>query len=60
MGGVPEKLSGSELGNEGDELTILKECIQCACDNKRSILVIGPCGGLKAFFAFFDAVGDKN
>ena len=60
MGGVPGKLSDSEFSNEGDELTILKEWFQCACDNKRSKLFICPCGGLKGLFAICDAAGEKN
>ena len=60
MCGVPVKLSGSELWNEVDELTILKEWFQCAGDSKRSKFVISPCGGLKGLFAICDAVGKEN
>ena len=47
IGGVPWKMSGSELRNDGDELTILKEWIQFACVSMRAILVTGLCGELK-------------
>ena len=38
IGGVPWKLSISELWNDVDGLTILREWFQCACESKRSIL----------------------
>ena len=60
LSGVPGKLSDRELRNEGDELTILKEWFQCACDKKRSKLVICPCGALMGLFAIYDVVGEEN
>ena len=60
MGGVPGKLSGNELWNISDELTILKEWYQCACDNEHSKFFICPCARLNGLFATCDAVGEKN
>ena len=34
--------------------------VPCVCDNKRSKLVICPCGGFKRLFAICDAVGEKG
>ena len=57
---VPVKLSGSELWNSGDELTILKEWFQWACESKRPFFITDPCGGLKELFQICDRLGEDN
>ena len=54
------KLSGKEHWKDGDELTLLHEWFQCACEIKRSIYVIGPCGGLKGLLALCDGIGEES
>ena len=60
MGVLTFKLSGSEFWKNGDELTIIKEWFQYACESKPSKSEIGPCGELRGLFAICDIVGEEK
>ena len=62
IGDVPWKLRGIEFfgKNEGYELAILKEWFHWACESRLSILLTGPCEGLKGLLKICEGVGEEN